>query len=536
MSILTFVEREYLHKSITDLLKEYNYEYTHDAVDTIISTWEENKQSLIEAFKKHPNYLEGKFMIAFDHNYDRKIDTDASTKFSSWLLNINGPMATLVDALPEEIQQKRKEDECTYLPMDIFVFFEELKCIAARVISKETAERINEFAPAVHAHEGQKTSRVINKLCTYLGYHKHADYNREFAKYADSLSPLTIKRHTILSINPLDYLTMSFGNSWASCHTIDKENKRGMPNDYSGCYSSGTISYMLDSTSMVFYTVDADYNGNEYWNEPKINRQMFHWGQEKLIQSRLYPQDNDGCDEVYAPYRNIVQDIISKIFDFPNLWSLTKGISAAGRYIDSKGTHYRDYHNFNNCSLSRIKGSENEFFITVGHAPICVECGESHSNAECINCCSYGERKCSCCGCYVDDYDVRWVDGDPYCEDCASYCDCCDEYHTGESTYVYNRHGWGIYVCECCRDEYYRYCESCGEYVHEDNARWIESEDAYVCNSCFEDEYFTCPECGEYFHEDNGYMHDGTYYCEDCYEEITEEEENEEENEQAEAC
>lgn len=532
MSILTEIEREYLFDSMTDLLEEYDYDYSNDAIYAIISTWAREKSSLIEAFKKHPNYLEGKFMIAFDHNYDRAIDIKASQAFKDWLMNINGPISTLVDALPEEMQKKRREDECTYLPYEIFIFFEALNEIAARVISEETANRINEFAPAVHAHAGQKTSRVINKLCTYLGYNKHPEYNKEFAKYADSLSPLTIKRHTILSINPLDYLTMSFGNSWASCHTIDKGNKRGMPNNYSGCYSSGTISYMLDSTSMVFYTIDADYNGDEYWKEPKINRQMYHYGEEKLVQSRLYPQDNDSCGEVYVPYRNIVQGIMATIYDFPNLWTFSKGTNAAGKYINSRGTHYKDYHNFDNCSLSRIKGSENENFITVGHLPICIECGEEHDCEENINCCSGNSHKCCNCGDRISDGDVRWVDGDPYCEDCASWCDYCEEYHTSKTTFVYNRRGWGIYVCEYCRDEYFRYCDSCGEYVHEDNANWIESEDVYVCNSCFDEEYFTCPECGESFHEDNGYMHDGTYYCEKCYEEITEEEENE----QAEAC
>ena len=158
--------------------------------------------------------------------------------------------------------------------------------------------------------------------------------------------------HTILSVNPLDYLTMSFGNSWASCHTIDKQNKREMPNSYQGMYSSGTISYMLDSPSMVFYTVDASYDGNDFWHEPKINRQMYHWGEDKLIQGRLYPQDNDGCSTGYTAFRAIVQKIMSEIFDFPNFWTVSKGTSEAGRYIDSEGTHYRDYNNFSNCTSS----------------------------------------------------------------------------------------------------------------------------------------------------------------------------------------
>jgi hypothetical protein len=203
----------------------------------------------------------------------------------------------------------------------------------------------------------------MNKLFTYLGYNKHPDYNREFAKYADALNPLVIKRHTILSLNPLDYLTMSFGNSWASCHTIDKENKRNMPNSYQGQYSSGTMSYMLDATSMVFYTVDKSYEGIEYWTQPKINRQMFHYAEDKLVQGRLYPQDNDGCQNEYTGYRNLVQEIIAQVLEVPNLWSLKIGTNAAGRYIYTRGTHYADYCYYDNCSLSTLKGSENEDLV-----------------------------------------------------------------------------------------------------------------------------------------------------------------------------
>ena len=164
-------------------------------------------------------------------------------------------------------------------------------------------------------------------------------------------------------MNPLDYLTMSFGNSWASCHTIDKTNKRRMPNSYEGMYSSGTVSYMLDKPSMVFYTVDAAYEGKDFWHEPKINRQMFHWAEDKLVQGRLYPQDNDGNGGAYTPYREIVQKIMSEIFEFPNLWTVSKGTDAASKYVVSEGTHYRDYESYSNCTLSRPKGSENEEYF-----------------------------------------------------------------------------------------------------------------------------------------------------------------------------
>ena len=509
MANITMEEREYLLANMEELLDEYDYKYDSDALNKIIDEWSRQKAGLIEAFKKHPNYMEGKFMIAFDADFERKIEIQPSHKFWLWLRDVAIPEAHKNGYIPQEVRDNTTSWE--FLPYSINDFLRYLHNYAERCVRESTAEYLNEICPTLRVHAGQKTSRVINKLCHYLGFDKVDGYNREFAKYADSLSPMIIKRHTILSINPLDYLTMSFGNSWASCHTIDKENKRRMPNDYSGCYSSGTVSYMLDSSSMVLYTVDAAYDGNEYWSEPKVNRQMFHYGEEKLVQARLYPQDNDGCGDVYTPYRNIVQQIISTIFELPNLWTLSKGTENSSRYISSYGTHYRDYIHYENCSLSRIKGSENENYIIVGSKPICIKCGERHNNADNISCCS--KMRCANCGDYINEDDAYYVDGEYYCRDCVHYCERCDEYHREEETYV-NGYGW---VCDSCLHEYFTYCECCETYVREEDTTWIESEDRYICEHCRDRYYTWCEGCDEYYPDDEMHTYGDTQLCEDCY-------------------
>lgn len=521
MAIITMEERNYLLDNMECLLDEYDYKYTTDALSEIIDEWSSQKAGLIEAFKKHPNYVKGKFMIAFDADYERTIDKHASNAFTTWLMI---SMRDIKDNFPQEV--KDRTDYGDYLPWGIFRFIDNLYKYAERCVSEETARHLNEICPEIHAHAGQKTSRVVNKLLCYLGFDKVDGYNREFAKYADSLSPLTIKRHTVLSLNPLDYLTMSFGNSWASCHTIDKKNKRRMPNNYSGCYSSGTISYMLDPSSMVLYTVDAAYNGNEYWTQPKINRQMFHYGEEKLVQARLYPQDNDGADSVYTPYRNIVQDIISTIFGFPNLWTLSKGTESASRYISSYGTHYRDYYHYSNCSLSRVKGSENDDNIIVGARPICVNCGERHGNETNINCCGYA--RCADCGCQLDEEDVIEIDGETYCCNCCHWCDRCDQYVHEDTTWI---EGYGN-VCADCLERDFMHCEICDNYEREDEMTWIECEDRYVCYTCLGRYYSYCEDCGEYYPDDEMQIYGDYHLCEDCYNNRVENENNnEDENE-----
>ena len=497
MYIINETERNNLLTSMKKLLTDYDYEYTDAALNKIIDTWDANKAPLINAFKKHPNYVDGKFMIVFDRSYERTLGEKEIGAFADFITLRAAPRCR--ESLPEEIDKQRREENCQWLPRDLFDVLRNLKqYCTGRTINEDFATTLDKLVPAIHVHNGEKTSRVINRLCKYLGYDKHEDYNKEFAKFADALSPITITQRVVLSLNPIDYLTMSFGNSWASCHTIDKANKRKMPNDYHGCYSSGTMSYMLDETSMVLYVVDKTYNGTEYELQPKINRQMFHYGEDKLVQGRLYPQSNDGDGSAYEPYRQIVQEVMSTIFEFPNLWTLKKGTSAICDCVYSEGTHYRDYSNFRSCSISKAKYKENATRFTIGHDPICIECGEEHDVADNINCCHNEHTHiCTRCGCVVrNEGDVRWIGGDPYCEDCVTRCDCCNDWFVIDEGHDVDGYGR---VCDDCYENNFITCEICGRVVYRGRSYHIEDEDKYVCKHCAQEKYERCADCGRYY-------------------------------------
>lgn len=523
MEMLTINEREFILEEMRKLLNEYDYSYDNSALNDIIDEWASQKAEIIKAFKTHPNYVEGKFLIAFTQGYEREINGAAIEGFRFYLRNF--VMNYSISTLPEDIKQQMMEENTALLPQKLFelLVYDFNTTFNCRVINEETAQKLEKIIPQIHPHAGQKTTRVVNKICQYLNYDKHENYNREYAKFADALSPIQIKRHTILSINPLDYLTMSFGNSWSSCHTIDKLNKRHMPNSYEGMYSSGTMSYMLDGTSMVFYTVDSAYEGTDYWTQPKINRQMYHYGEEKLIQSRLYPQSNDGCGDVYTPYRNIVQEIMAKIYDFPNLWTLHKGTSKICDYVCSEGTHYRDYTSFDSCTLSRIMDSLNEEPITIGASPICIQCGCRHDTENNINCCDSG-RYCEHCGAHIRyEDDECWAGDYCYCSDCVTWCPVCEEYELNDDMYWVERENRS--VCRHCIDSYYYRCYDCDEYVHEDDVYYIEDRQVYVCPECI-GKYYYCEDCGCYYSKDSIHRDEfGDYYCDDCWEERKEEDE-----------
>lgn len=509
---ITEKERQKIIADMKELLYEYDYEYSTDALERIIDEWGRNKETIISLFEGHPNYREGQFMIAFDQDYDRAINKHALEEFASWIY----------DSLLRVCAVKPDGTPITY--EERYAIFGLIRKYDAKTTEADIISRWESIFPDIKLHTGMKTSRAVNKICGYLGLDKEPEYNRKFARYADGLNPLKVVRHTVISVNPLDYLTMSFGNSWASCHTIDKGNQRGMPNTYEGQYSSGTISYMLDGTSFIMYTIDKDFDGEDYWrSDGKINRQMFHLGEDFLVQGRMYPQDNDGSEGIYTDFRAIAQKVIADCKQMPNLWTLRKGTAAASEYIDSAGTHYRDYRHYDNCTLSIRKGADGLKRITVGHNPICVTCGKEHTVSENISCCA-GTIECDSCGCCIWPGDTRHTTtyGNVYCEDCGCVCDRCG------GTLLQNDAIWipseSIYVCEDCASEYYCCCEECGDYFDNDNVHWVESMNGYVCDHCLENHYTQCYDCGGYFR--NGSVDECTYVestdqyvCDDCLEE-----------------
>lgn len=441
-------QKKELREEMITLLEQYGYHPTELGINKEIDEWYNNKYSLIKLFEKHPNY-NGKYQIVFDTDFKREINDNIIAKFREYLKNtfekvhqakiscftydelndITNKLYYIIDVMsslscydglyPEinghEIEYYKKEYNrfCTYIET---LKKKDIICLSNLYITREMyrkwdrlddiiisigtnsvkeclpfcdehfSEFINERFPEVKAVKGQKVSRIINKLCCMFGLDKDEEYNKKFAMFSDTINPLMIKRHTVFSIHPVDYFTMSFGNSWASCQTIDKENIRDMPDNYHGSRSSGTLSYMLDGVSAILYTVDKSYNGNKLELEPKINRNMFHIGEDKIVQGRLYPQCNDGNDVFYTKFREIAQKIIADCMGRPNIWLKKKYV---GEYVETTGTHYTDYTLFSSCNVSFLKddsGNINENEIEIGHYPICPICGEEHYSQENICC------------------------------------------------------------------------------------------------------------------------------------------------------
>ena len=234
---------------------------------------------------------------------------------------------------------------------------------------------------------GTKTSRAFNKICAHHGVDKAKSYNKLFAQYADLVSDSVRHLYFITSVNPLDYLTMSFGRSWASCHTIDKRNERHMPNDYSGMNCGGCVSYMLDNVSIITYVLDNI--DAPIYETGKIYRTMFHYDVKKylMLQGRVYPQEKDGATDLYQTMRTFVQE------EFVNLLHLENNMWVTHKRIDEStftcGVHYPDYIYNSNCVMfyPREKADiAHNATMDIGVDQICPCCGRTFKDKSNISC------------------------------------------------------------------------------------------------------------------------------------------------------
>ena len=159
-----------------------------------------------------------------------------------------------------------------------------------------------------------------------------------------------------------------------------------MPNNYSGAYCGGTMSYMLDKTSFVTFV--HSFTPENIIEEGKIYRNMFHYGKNTLVQGRVYPQGNDGNTDLYKVFRGFVQKELSPLIEVNNAW--VKSGTRPSDVIYSRGVHYRDYTNFNSCNVSYPKERPlTGEIIDVGCSGVCVNCGREinrNSALTCVGC------------------------------------------------------------------------------------------------------------------------------------------------------
>lgn len=269
-----------------------------------------------------------------------------------------------------------------------------------------------------------------------IDYIRNSIIGGQIADIIDNAGAISDDLSLVLSINPLDFLTMSCGTSWDSCM---------YPN---GEYSTGTLPYATGRDTVIGFLVNTkDYEieiERSGWSN-KIWRQIMYLTNDNFIISQNpYPGDKPKFSVALSAYINealglnleITKEASSKNVD--NLSVENIGISTG--YIDLEHGGYLPY----------IFG------------------GVDTTKGDCVEVCAQSVAYCLDCGGLKEGWEMAESCGVCRdCEDCYDfYCEHCDEgFYDYEGAVVD-----GCPVCESCLENYYSYSSYHSEYIHNDSA------------------------------------------------------------------
>lgn len=225
------------------------------------------------------------------------------------------------------------------------------------------AELINKY-PQYGLYIGEVgTEEMLENKMKYLGDYAER-YGKQFYKKGMKLSKFfsdflkdegfnialsqamqskSITGDIFISIDPYDYLTSSLNkHNWDSCHRITD-----------GCYGMGSLSYMVDKSTLVAYRCNAkqsykyNYFGIKFEGNSKLHRQLIYFDKNtcSAIFSRQYPNPSQ---ELSKEIRTLLEEIVSGYFGLneeDSVWINHKDCYS-GDFNDTVSYHYSDMKNF----------------------------------------------------------------------------------------------------------------------------------------------------------------------------------------------
>lgn len=156
------------------------------------------------------------------------------------------------------------------------------------------------------------------KFTKFISLFGNKDLDMALSKVYQNLGKCKIT----ISIDPIDYLTVSVNNSgWKSCH-----------NFFDGCYRNATLSYLNDETSLVSYSSGKKVRYSMElpfeWYSKKW-RQMIYVSKNSstTVFSRQYP---NSCEQIATEIRGLFEETFSNCFNVENKWKVFKNVNSLG--------------------------------------------------------------------------------------------------------------------------------------------------------------------------------------------------------------
>ena len=324
--------------------------------------------------------------------------------------------------------------------------------------------------------EGQKPMRVLGRFLTYCKNIEGIDgivksYEEFRLAHSMVLNDNLVKGNMVISIHPLDFMTMSDNSSnWSSCMSWTEQ----------GCYHAGTVEmmnsnnvlccYIENSDPYYFSKKTADTDEDYKWYNKKW-RQLVYFTKDIIVGGKPYPYHNDEISKILI---QIIRDLARKnlgwTYSFgPELYKDMIHINGNYSMNRAKGYISRGYMKKHNI-LFDTKGMYNDMLNDSSTNYWCVRNKVDHNKVISYS----GKAPCLCCGESIiyetgEDYDYneRYGNvGSTICTSCLDMfrCDICNDAYPNQKHYtIYLINGRKISICDCCVREYIRKCPECGK-------------------------------------------------------------------------
>ena len=258
--------------------------------------------------------------------------------------------------------------------------------------------------------------------------------------------------------------------------------------------------------------------GRDFWNQPRINRQMYMISDGTMIASRIYPNPSD--TKLQTQFRETVQEILALCNKLDNYWdTYDSATSKAQEYYTTKSNtmHYPDYvYSKYNGKLSLLRSGKHTK-LTIGATALSIATGDIlENNGDLVGKYVF----CADCGKKINRSSaLRTNDGKYYCNHCATFCTECDHVIilSDKDSYV-DYHG-RLY-CKSCFERFFKTCVCCGELIPKSQLFTVTGATGeYVCPTCLKNDrkskkhsFLRCGSCGNVFRSENTFVRIVTRY------------------------
>lgn len=327
--------------------------------------------------------------IVSNEMVDKYLNLWANAKYEFYLLfNRELTMTKEIDLeITKEEMRILKKDLCRAFPRyALYVDNTPTEYFISNEISSTyLPSEYSTYANTFFSGKGMKLSKFFSQFL------QDNSFDIELSKVMQNKQ---VKGSIFLSIDPYDYLTSSINqHDWKSCHRITD-----------GEWGTGSVSYLLDKTTIVSYRAKAEdefeYNfwGFKFKGNSKLYRQLIYFDKSScsIIFGRRYPNKNE---QLSKEIRYLLEDRVAEYLGVDSSWKVYNN-RYDGEFTDVCDLHYSDVKNDFEFKFARLSDSRaevanwevgslvpclcgcGEYVEERGERALCFSCQEQYGDAD----------------------------------------------------------------------------------------------------------------------------------------------------------